>query len=525
MKRRGKYSLDLLLKSMTLMLILWMDVSASLCAQNRIDVTKHGVVSDGEVVNTKAIQQLIDKESKKGGTTLVFPQGSYLTGSLVMKSNVNIYLEKGAVLLGSTNPMDYEKIEMPGRPESPKKDDNSQMALLVAHKANHFTISGKGTIDGQGRKLALNIDSLHHAGVLIDPKYNYRRHRPNETARPKLVRFSQCNNVRLEGLTMKNSACWGLSFELCKKLVLENLKIENRAYWNNDGMDISDCNNVVVNNCDVNSADDGICLKSYYPGYCNDTIRITNCTIRSSASAIKFGTASFGGFKNVTIDNIKVYDTFRSAIAIESVDGAIIENIEASNIEAKNTGNAIFIRLGHRGGEKPGAIKNVYLHNIQVEIPFGRPDINYDMRGPAVGFFHNPIPSSITGIPGFQVENVKLENIEVTCPGRASKGMAYVPVSRLDQVPNNIKGYPEFTMFGELPSWGMYVRHVNGIEMNNVKFSLTDTDYRPAFVFDQVEKLTIDKLTLPTTTGKSIILKETTKTKINETIEDWCKQL
>ncbi|MGQ1784624.1 glycoside hydrolase family 28 protein [Saccharicrinis sp. GN24d3] len=482
-------------------------------------MTDFGAINDGETLNTVAIQSLIDKVNRKGGGTIVFPAGKYLSGSLQMKSNVNLHLQSHAVLLGSTNPLDYPQIEMPGRPKLANRDDNSQMALLVAHKANDFTISGEGKIDGQGRALALTIDSLHHAGVIIDPKYSTRRNRPHETARPKLFRFSQCKNVFITDLNLYNGACWGLSFELCENLNLDHLKVVNRAYWNNDGMDITDCTNVKISNCDVNSADDGICLKSYYPGFCNDTILIENCVIRSSASAIKFGTASFGGFKNVNIKNIQVYDTFRSAIAIESVDGGIIENIEVSNIVAENTGNAIFIRLGHRGGEKPGVVKNVHIHDIKVQVPFGRPDVDYDMRGPAVSFFHNPLPSSITGIPGHNVEDIVIENVEITCPGRASKGMAYVPLSRLNMIPEGIKSYPEFTMFGELPAWGLYVRHAKGITLRNVKMVLEKEDYRPAFVFDQVEGIRMDQVELPDSQHKQLILKDTKSVKLSSQLE------
>ena len=106
----------------------------------------------------------------------------------------------------------------------------------------------------------------------------------------------------------------------------------------------------------------------------------------------------------MTIDNIRIKDTFRSAIAIESVDGAEIENVQVSNVHAVNTGNAIFIRLGHRSGEQPGYLRNVTIKDVYVEVPFGRPDINYDLRGPAVTFFHNPFPSSISGIPGHDIE-------------------------------------------------------------------------------------------------------------------------
>ncbi|WP_445738476.1 glycoside hydrolase family 28 protein [Mariniflexile sp.] len=361
-------------------------------------------------------------------------------------------------------------------------------------------------IDGQCRELALSIDSLHHAGVRIDPNYSYANMRPNETVRPKLFRFSQCNQVQITDLNIKSAACWGLSFELCDNLTLDNLKITNRAFWNNDGMDITDCKNVKIINCDVDSADDGICLKSYYPGYFNDTIYIANCTIRSSASAIKFGTASYGGFKNVTIENIKIYDTFRSAIALESVDGGIIENINISNMQAINTGNAIFIRLGHRDGETPGIIRNVHIKDVKVQVPFGRPDIDYDMRGPAVPFFHNPFPSSIVGIPGYPVENVVLENIEISYPGRASKGMAYVPLSRLDHVPENIKNYPEFDMFRELPAYGLYARHAKGLIFKNVKLTLDDEDFRPAFVFDDVDGITMGQVEVPEPNKDQIIL-------------------
>ncbi|TWO34641.1 glycoside hydrolase family 28 protein [Seonamhaeicola sediminis] len=468
-------------------------------------VTDYGIVGNSTTLNTIALQQLIDKVHKENGGTLVFPKGQYLSGGLVMKSNVSLYLKEDAILLGSTNPYHYSDVPMPERPESPKRDDYSNMAFLVAYKANNFKIYGQGKIDGQGRALALNIDSLHHSGERKDPKYNYRRMRPNETARPKLLRFSMCKNVDILDLHLQNGACWGLSFELCEKLKLDNLKIINRAYWNNDGMDITDCKNVQITNCDVNSADDGICLKSYFPAYYNDSIYIANCKIRSSASALKFGTASYGGFKNVTIDSIEVFDTFRSAIAIESVDGGVIENINVSNIIAKNTGNAIFIRLGHRGGDAPGVVKNIHIKDIKVEVPFGRPDIDYDLRGPEVDFFHNPFPSSIVGIPGHNIENVTIENVEITYPGRASKGMAYVPLSRLEQVPEKIKDYPEFSMFGELPAWGFYVKHANNITYKNVNLKLEHHDFRPAFVFHGVDGVHLESVTVPETIHKQFV--------------------
>lgn len=484
--------------------------------QKEFLITNYGAKADGKTINTIAIQKAIDAAFKNKGGRVIFPKGRFLSGSIILKSNVTLYFEEESVLLGSTNPKDYFNMAFDGRPVSPKNDDNSQMALILAHKAKNIALKGKGTIDGQGLQLALNIDSLHHAGIAVDPKYSLRRNRPNETMRPKLFRFSQCDTITVEGLKVGEASCWGLSFELCTNLTLDNLKIVNRSYWNNDGIDITDCKNVRVVNCDINSADDGICLKSYYPGYYNDSVYIANCTIKSSASAIKFGTASFGGFKNVTIKDITVYDTFRSAIAIESVDGGIIENIDVSNIHAVNTGNAIFIRLGQRSGDKPGSIKNVSIKNIKVQVPFGRPDSNYDLRGPEVDFFHNPFPASIVGLEGYAIENVVLENIEINYPGRASKGMAYIPLSRLNQVPEAAKDYPEFSMFGELPAYGFYFRHVNGISLKNIKLTLDNADFRPAFVFDDVQNLKMEAINLPKEKQKQLVFKNV----ISSTLED-----
>jgi hypothetical protein len=485
----------------------------------KIEVEDYGAVADGETNNTQALQKAIDDVSEKGGGTLVFSKGKYLTGFLHVKSNITLFLNEGAVLLGSTNPEDYEKLEIEDAPESPKTDDNSKLALLLAHKANNITITGKGTIDGQGRELAFVIDSLHHTGERIDPNYNSGSNRPGETARPKIINFSACLNITIQGVTIKNSSCWVQTYELCENLIIDNVTVESRAFWNNDGMDITDCRNVRITNCDVNSADDGICLKSYYPGYYCDSIYIANCYIRSSASAVKFGTASVGGFKNVTIDNITVKDTYRSAIAIESVDGGFIENVRVSNIIAINTGNAIFIRLGHRAGEKPGTIKDISFKNMVVQVPFGRPDEAYDMRGPELPFFHNQFPSPITGIPGHYIENISLENIEIIYPGRASKGMAYIPLWQLNRVPEKIKDYPEYSMFGELPSWGFYIRHVKGISMKNIKLKLDNYDYRPAFVFDDVQQVILENLDLPDDKNEQIILKDTRNASIDSTSE------
>lgn len=445
------------------------------------------IPADGRTLCTQQLQKAIDKISKKGGGRLVLSKGTYLTGGLLLRSEVELYLEEGAVLLGCTNPYDYQPISIAHSDD--KRNDNASMALIMAEGAENIIITGSGTIDGQGLQLALNIDSLHHTGERIDPNYNQRRQRPSETARPKLFFLHGCKNVLVEGVKLRNSANWGLSLHLCENVKLRNLDIENRAYWNNDGIDLTDCKHVLVADCKINSADDGVCLKSYHvDSECYD-IEVARCYIRSSASAVKFGTASWGGFRKIHIHDIKVQDTFRSAIAIESVDGAQIDSILVERIDATNTGNPIFMRLGQRAGQRKGSLRNVTIRDFSCEVPFGRPDINYDLRGPEVDYFHNIHPSPICGIPGNCVENILLENVNITYPGRASKGMAYIPLWRKGDVPEQIDKYPEFTMFGELPSWGLYLRHIRNITLKNVRLTLKYSDFRPAIVEEDVEGL------------------------------------
>lgn len=416
---------------------------AGTIAATDYNALQQGAVGDGRTLNTKSLQSAIDALHEKGGGQLYFPAGRYLTGSLQLKSNVTLYLEKEAVLLGSTSPYDYPGFST--EKELKVNNDHFDQALIYVEGAENIDITGEGCIDGQGRELALTIDSLHHTGELVDKHYNTYRKRPN--TRPKLLFMRNCRKVEFRKTNFRSGAAWGLSFSLCADLTIDSLHVENRAYWNNDGIDISDCKEVRISNCFINSADDGICLKSHNRGAWNDRVSISNCHIISSASAIKFGTESLGGFKNVTIDNIRIKDTFRSAIAIESVDGA-------------------------------------------------------------------------------EIENVKLENIEIVCPGRATRGMAYMSVSRLKDVPENEKGYPEFTMFEELPSWGFYVRHVKGIQMHNVKLRLQEDDFRPTFVFDRVSNVRLSGISLPENKkAGQVVLRQTSLQSADNAVKEYITEV
>ena len=447
-------------------------------------ILEYGAVPDGRTLNTTSIQAAIDAAYKERGGRVTIPSGRYLTGSIILKTGVELYLEPNAILLGSTNPDHYIKL-------------NRWLALILAYGQNHISISGEGEIDGQGRALALHIDSLFYAGKIDSAQYNFVEMRPSHFIRPQLIELVSCSQVEISGITLRNAACWVQTYDRCSYIRIDHIRVESDAYWNNDGMDIQDCRNVRITDCYVNAADDGICLKSQSAAHGCDSVFIARCTVRSSASAIKFGTVSHGGFRDVEIRDIKVFDTFRSAIAIECVDGGLLDNILVDHVEALNTGNAIFIRLGQRNQKgEAGRLRNVTLRNIDVEVAFDRPDKAYEIRGPELPFFHNTFPASITGIPGHPVQNVKLENIHIRYPGRGNNGLANMPLYRLDAVPENISAYPEFSMFGELPAWGLYARHVDGLSLKNFSISIVSPDYRPGLVFDDVNHLSIQALNI-----------------------------
>lgn len=451
-------------------------------------ITDFGAQGDGTTLNTAAIQAALDQAHADGGGRVVVPKGRFLTGSIVLKNGVELHLEKNAVLLGSTNVKDYTHLH--------NETWLGNMALILAYQAENIALTGPGTVDGQGARLAMRIDSLYYVGEIDSLQYEHREKRPKWFLRPVVIQFMDCRNIRVTGVTIRNSSCWVQTYALCENLEIDHIRVESDAYWNNDGIDILDCRKVRITNCYINAADDGICLKSYlghiyykHPRiqYC-DSIYIAHCTVRSSASAVKIGSASFGGFKNVTIEDIKVYDTFRSAIAIEMVHGGVLENIHVEHIRATNTGNALFIRLGAQA-RAPGTLRNVVIRDMKVQVPFARIDDAYEIRGPALPFFHNVFPASITGLPDAPVQNVVLEDIEITYPGRGNPAYAHMPLSRIQRVPEQRTLYPEFSMFGELPAWGLYVRHVAGLSLHNVRVRIKAPDYRAAMVLDDVKGL------------------------------------
>ncbi|MCX6326923.1 MAG: glycosyl hydrolase family 28 protein [Bacteroidia bacterium] len=474
-------------------------------------ITSYGAIADGKTNNAAYIQKAIDEISASGGGRLIVPPGNFMTGTIFMKSGVDLHLEQGACLLGSPDLSDY---------------GNDRRALIRAKNQTKVSISGTGILDGQGQELMLDVFQKLRSGEIKEDTI-WLVKRPGHRA--MILAIDSCSEINVSGITLKDASGWVQDYRECNNVIIHGITVQSTAYWNNDGLDITDCQNVRITNCFINSADDGICLKSENPNSLCENVWIDSCTVRSSASGFKMGTASTGGFKNIKVRNLTVFDTYRSAIAIESVDGGVLENIDIQNVVAKNTGNAIFIRRGHRNQEsKVGTLKGVYIANIKAEIPLYKPDQGYPIEGPPdhlrpgedkmpkrPSHFHiyghpflpyNLIPSSIVGIPGYPVQDVTIENVEISYGGMASKEIAYIPLNKITSIPENEANYPEFSMFGELPSWGFYVRHAEGVKMKNVKVSYVEDDFRPAFVFDDVKGIEMVGVDIPAVKELPVVL-------------------
>lgn len=428
-----------------------------------------GIRSDGATLNTRSIQYAVDYIHDHGGGRLVFDVGRYLTGSIHLRSAVGLELKEGSVLLGSLNPFDYDK--------------NGFTALLLADSQQNISITGKGIIDGQGRAVAANVVALAHSGVITDP---LQHDRPNEANRPMLIYFRRCSAVTVKGITLANAASWVDTYDQCKGLTIDSVRVDSKAYWNNDGMDIVDCSQVRITGCYVDAADDGICLKSHDPDAACTDVLIRDCTIRSSANAIKFGTVSRGGFRHIRILHNSVYDTYRSALALEAVDGAALRDVVADSLTAINTGNALFIRIGARSGSRQSTLSDVSIRHFTVEIAAGKADSGYPYEGPVEDQPRNISPIVLTGLPGAFLQDIRLEDVTVRYPGGGNPFIAHRNPAGPDSIPELPANYPDFSMFKELPAWGLYIRHARGIQVKRLHLYCAAKDYRTAIVLDDV---------------------------------------
>ncbi len=435
------------------------------------DVRLFGATGDGNTVDTPAINQAIEAAAAAGGGTVRFPAGNYLSYSIHLKTKVNLYLEQGATIVaGDTGPQGNYDAAEPNEWDKYQDFGHSHWhnALMWGEGISNVSIAGPGLLWGKGL-----VRGRGDTGAGVGDK---------------TISLKNCHNVMIRDVSVLHGGHFAILATGVDNLTIDNVMLDT----NRDGMDIDCCRNVRVSNCTVNSPwDDGICPKSSFAlGYSRATenVTITNCFVTGGyqegtvldgtwkefevgvrvpkTGRIKCGTESNGGFKNITISNC-VFEKC-GGLAIETVDGALAEDISVTNITMRDITNLpIFMRLGSRmrgpEGVPVGQLRRVNISDVVVSNTAAK------------------FASLISGIPGHQIESVRLSNITVLHPGGGTSEDAAIKPAEKEN------GYPEPTMFGTLPAYGFYIRHTKGIELNNIDLHFEKEDLRSPFVLEDVQ--------------------------------------
>lgn len=456
--------------------------AANRAAASHFQATDFGAVGDGKTLCTTAIQKAIDACAAAGGGTVWLRAGTYLSGTLFYKSRVILHLEPGCTLLGSPNLADYP-------PKTPAVESRVNLycsrSLLYAENLDEIGLEGSGTLDGNGAA--------------------FHQYRKEYLKRPFLLRVINCRDVRVEGVRMQNSGCWNQHFLACQRVLVRGIRVWNHCTHNNDGVDIDGCRDFVVSKCFISSSDDGICLKSTSQRPCEGVL-VSDCVVSSHANAIKMGTDSSGGFVDVTITNCIVRSPDPEAkrlcgrprgtggVALEIVDGGRMERVAVSNLVIQGVEVPIFVRLGQRGygwlppGAKVeptttvGSIKDLSLANI-VATGVGKTGC------------------SIVGLPGHRIENVTLSNVTIRAEGG---GKPEWSDAKIEELPDK---YPESIMFGNLPGYGLYCRHVAGLTLMDLKLQTSEPDGRHALVLDDVRDGHVGNLSCSPASGTMALIR------------------
>lgn len=473
------------------------------------NVRTFGATGDGKTVDTPAINRAIQAVAAAGGGTLLFPSGTYLCFTIRLKSYVDLYFSRGCTILAADSPKPGETTGYaggtydPAGPAQPWEDyqdyghNHWANSLFYGEGISNFSITGPGLIHGKG---------LSHGTSSKRPGYvDFVAEQAG--VGNKTIALKNCHNVLLRDFSVLHGGHFALLATGVDSLTIDNLLIDTER----DGFDIDCCHNVRVSNCTVNSpSDDAICPKSSYAlGYVRTTenVTIANCfvtgayelgslidgTWKKSARGhgngrIKCGTESNGGFRNITISNCVLEGS--KGIAIETSDGALIEDIAISNITLRDTDDVpLFLRLGRRNRGpaetmRPGCLRRVLVSNV----------VSYNSSSIAA--------SILTGVPSNLIEDVKINNCHFSnagLPATLGSGTDSKPFPdwHTIQVPENEDGYPDPRRFGPTPSKGFFIRHLKNLEMSHVEIASSLPDPRPAFYLEDVHRADFFAVTAP----------------------------
>ncbi len=438
------------------------------------DITRFGAQGNDQTDCTAAIQAAIDSASRTGGR-VVFPTGIFLSSTVYLKSNITVELTQNAVWKGIPDPAAYPD-QTPSHPS--RLDIYSRKAMIYADGVENVVLEGTGTFYPQGEHPIFQDSTA------------------DSPMRPYGIWMVGCRNVIVRDWFMTQSAYWMQRYLHCQRLRLSGLRVYNHANLNNDGIDIDGCQDVIVSDCDVDSSDDALCFKSE-GGWDTRDVVVNNCLLSSHATAFKLGTGSVGGFQRMTISNLVIKQSRApeirhplqvpgglAGIDIMTVDGGVVEDILIQNVVMDSVETPLFIRLGGRLGtptpdtpkKSPGQINNVRIQQVTARHA-------------------RQVSSHITGIPGHPVGSVTLSDILIEVQG----GGTAADTSLI--VPENINYYPYNRIFGvNLPSYGLYARHIRDLTLENVVFRVLGEEVRPAIVADEVHQLTLQEVAAEYTT-------------------------
>ncbi|WP_096433647.1 glycoside hydrolase family 28 protein [Labilibaculum antarcticum] len=431
------------------------------------DIRDFGAVNDNTTINTSFIQNAIDECSKAGGGIVLISDGKYISGTILLKDNVNLKIAEGAQLLGSANPKDYQTID----PFTDAVGQQRGKCLVGALNAKNIAISGKGIIDGRGHlfKTAELAKTMKKMGV------DKSRLKEFANNRPFLVRFVKSSRITVTEIFLRQSAAWTLHLFQCEQIKIDGIDIYNHAHKNNDGIDMDSSKDAVITNCNIDTGDDAICFKTTSP-IATENITVSDCRLKSDWGTIKFGTESMGDFRNITIKNCYIHETRGGGIKILSVDGSNISNIRIDSIQMEKVDMPIFIRLGERlrtyrdaPKQKVGSITDVFISNVDATTW----NLEESRVSPPSGIL-------MTGTANHKIGTVKLENIHIHLPGGGLKEHSQVIV------PEAETKYPEFSFFGVLPSYGIMGRHIQSLQAKNLQINIETKDFRKPVLMEDV---------------------------------------
>ncbi len=423
-------------------------------SQNVYNAKEMGVTADGQTLVTDQLQEIINTCSTTGGIVYL-EGGTFLSGTLELKSNVTLYIEENATLKGTLDLSCYPVRLSNTHPNWNTMVQGPQKALLYGDNQENIRICGGGTIDGSGDfPGAYGSESLRVSAILL----------------------VGCPHTEICDLYVKDAGMWTIPVVECDDLYIHDLNIDSTWYPNRDGIDICDCYDVLVENCNIKADDDAMCFKSGNESGC-DNVLVRNCAIISTmANGIKFGTYSYGGFTNCICEDCIVKDTRTCAISIQSVDGGRIKNLQFRRIVIQNVESAFFILIGDKGrtpdwGEhRIGSVEDILFEDIHAEgirRSYGSYLGGYEADGKT-----------------YLIKDITFRRVNAIYKG----GVSEIP-STPAEFGNQ---YPESNCFGILPGAGYYMRHGENISFEECNTLVALPDSRETYVIEDVSGCSVN---------------------------------